>query len=116
MRKIEREMIAAIKAGKNRKDGNTEVCHWAAGGMEDGCRVYLFGHRIAERQHGKWVFSLAGWNTPTTRSRLQSLLQEFGGDRRGIYTKMGQAYVRRYASQVRDPQGADQPIDSKEWF
>lgn len=108
MRKIERAMVAAIKAGKNRKDGNTEVVHFAYEGVPDGCHVYLHGHRIAERHNNTWRFSLAGWNTPTTRSRLSALVREFRPGTQGIRTCLGQAY---YCT----GQG-DQPIDNGEWF
>jgi len=113
MRKIEREMIAAIKAGKSTKLDNTEV-RQGDGVVE----VLLHGHCIAMNTVATgWRFTLAGWNTPTTRSRVSALLETFGGPgRRGVYTKLGQAYVKRYAARVQDPQGGDTPIDNREWF
>lgn len=69
MKQIEKKMLAAIRGGYNWKTGNTEVNHFA------GCiRVWLHGNLIAELSpaHG-WRFNLCGWNTLTTRSRLNAL-------------------------------------------
>lgn len=112
MKQIEKQMIAAIKAGKSKTIDNTEVrCNDA-----NSVVVLLHGNMIAEKRKGEWKFSLAGWNTQTTRSRLNALCAEFGADRRGVYTKAGQAYVKRFASFVRDPMGKDTPIADNEWF
>ena len=67
-------MIAAVLTGSSMKSGNTEVTTRT---REDGARitaVYLHGNMIA--QNGVitgWGFRLAGWNTPTTRSRVNAL-------------------------------------------
>ena len=74
MRVIEAKMIAAVLTGSNMKSSNTEVVTRT---REDGARVtavYLHGHMIA--QNGTiagWGYRLAGWNTPTTRSRINAL-------------------------------------------
>lgn len=74
MRKIEAKMVAAVLTGGHMKSGNTEVTTRT---REDGARittVYLHGSMIA--QNGTiagWRFRLAGWNTPTTRSRINAL-------------------------------------------
>ena len=77
MRKIEEQMVAAIKARKNFKSGNTEVkmtrneylCTCTA-------MVYLHGNIIANISFGPEnvvaQFTMAGWNTNTTRSRLNA--------------------------------------------
>lgn len=69
MRQIEKSMLAAIRSGRSWKQDNTEVI------TDKGVsRVYLHGNLIADVQHGRVVaFSLCGWNTPTTRSRLNAL-------------------------------------------
>lgn len=70
MRTVEREMIAAIRAGKSRKLGNTVVEF----GTNGAWRVLLFGKHIASGGGGKpFTFTLAGWPTNTTRSRLNAL-------------------------------------------
>ena len=78
MRQIEKQMVAAIKARKNFKSGNTEVtmtrneylCTCTA-------MVYLHDNLIAKISFGPEnvvaQFTLAGWNTNTTRSRLNAL-------------------------------------------
>ena len=69
MRTIEEKMCKAIKARKNFKSGNTrvEIC------PDKTARVYLHGNMIyAESIKGWRVFTLAGWNTQTTRSRLRA--------------------------------------------
>jgi hypothetical protein len=73
MRQIEKDMLAAIKAGREFKQANTQVHH--AGPIVE---VYLHGNLIARRdtadaQAPEWRFNLQGWNTPTTRSRLNAL-------------------------------------------
>ena len=78
MRQIEKQMVAAIKARKNFKSGNTEVtmtCNEHLGTCT--AMVYLFDNLIAKISFGPEnvvaQFTLAGWNTNTTRSRLNAL-------------------------------------------
>ena len=74
MRKIETQMIAAIKADKNWSSGNTEVI-----ADHDGIsRVYLHGNKIAEVGDDFLKLFDGGWQTTTTKSRLNALLSEFG--------------------------------------
>lgn len=82
MRKIESLMVAAVAALAPRwKDSNTEVT--ANGRTEDRLAVYLHGNLIAvvnpATPHAPPVLqvSLAGWDTNTTRSRLNALLSAF---------------------------------------
>ena len=69
MRKIEINMLNAVKAEKVWSDGNTVVADGA---------VYLYGNRIAHKDQltRLWVAdaeTLAHWPTNTTRSRLRAL-------------------------------------------
>lgn len=69
MRKIEETMCEAVKAHKNWTCNNTRVVN-----VSGVSHVYLHDNLIAimvDEKHGK--FTLAGWNTPTTRSRLRAL-------------------------------------------
>ena len=69
MRKIEKQMIAAIRANKSFKHGNTEV-EKCFGAMY----VYLFGNLICYiKRDGTREYYTHGWNTATTRSRLNAL-------------------------------------------
>ena len=78
MRQIEKQMVAAIKARKNFKSGNTEVT-MTRNEYLGTCTamVYLHGNIIAEISFGPEnvvaQFTLAGWNKNTTRSRLNAL-------------------------------------------
>lgn len=80
MRKIEKEMVDAVKNGRNFTGNNTTVRH------EDGnTYVYLFDNLIYKIVDGKAQFSMCGWNSTTTHSRLNAL---------GVivYSKKSQAY------------------------
>ena len=74
MRKVEQQTIPAFLAGTSAKSGNTET---------DGKTLWLHGNAIAEwrevnnGEQGLFV-TLAGWDTPTTRSRLNALGCEAG--------------------------------------
>lgn len=69
MREIEKKMCVAIACGHNMRSGNTAVIN-----DESGTKVYLHGHNIWTRDNnGVESFSLCGWNTNTTRSRLNAI-------------------------------------------
>lgn len=71
MREIEKAMVQAVNARKNWKCDNTEVRNETYK-----MSVYLYGHKIYEEsiRGGKLrMFTLAGFNTSTTRSRLRAL-------------------------------------------
>lgn len=71
MRKIEAQMIQAIKAHKPFKSGNTQVSL----SPEDGLAyVYLHGNLIAAECKQGWMINDCGWQTTTTKSRLNSIL------------------------------------------
>lgn len=93
MRKIEQAMIEAVKTGRPLKSGNTQVNH--AGSIVE---VYLYGSLIARNDTADalkpgWRWNLCGFNTATTRSRINALAGEF---RPGwqVGTQRGTAYVR----------------------
>lgn len=72
MRTVEMKMLAAIRAGKSARISNTEVRS-----QGDVSLVYLFGNLIANVYPHKLELTLAGWNTVTTRGRLNALLNAF---------------------------------------
>ena len=84
MRKIERLMNAAITAGKDFKLANTEVV--ACSHVSD---VFLHGNLIA-RIGETWIELFdGGWQSTTTKSRLNAILSEHGiGDER-VFQKQG---------------------------
>ena len=77
MRKIEREMQQAIcnlSNGETWRKSNTEV----AKNSEGDTSIYLHGNRIAfVSQFGDITLSSCGWDTPTTKSRLNAILDTF---------------------------------------
>ena len=68
MRKIEKEMLQAVRSGRNFRSGNTVVT-----ADTTGIKVYLHGNCIFAVYQGVKRFTLAGWNSVTTRSRLNAL-------------------------------------------
>jgi hypothetical protein len=98
MRKIEQKLIAAIRAAKSASFGNTAVTQ-----TEHGAIVTLHGNviaRIGTPDGTHWT--LAGWNTNTTRSRIRALAFAFNWARtphtvRGI------------------PHASGTPISSTQW-
>ena len=68
MRQIEKAMCAAVEAHFNWHCSNTQV---KVNGNE--VEVYLHGNLICKKQGGVASFTLAGWNSNTTRSRLRAL-------------------------------------------
>lgn len=65
MRQITADINQAFYEGRKLTKSNT---------FTDGENVYLHGNKIAYHdEHGVWV-SLAGWNTVTTRERVNGLL------------------------------------------
>lgn len=91
MRKIEQQMIDAIREGRGFNGGNTTVHHrW-----DEGVEVRLYGHLIAWRSNkNHWEFNLCGYDTNTTRSRITALMSQFCPEACGVFTKNGQASVR----------------------
>lgn len=89
MRKIERQMCAAIRNGQTWRNGNTEVR------FENGAAIVALHHnRIAYiHKDGTVRISLAGWNTPTTRSRVNAILDQFVPGPWHVATSKGVAYL-----------------------
>ena len=76
MRKIEQQMNEAILNRKDFFKGNTSVQHYTT---ETGAReaiVKLHGNHIASVRDTLQICD-AGWQTVTTKSRLNALLNEF---------------------------------------
>jgi hypothetical protein len=80
MREIERKMLYAVRGCRGFRSANTEVKSYGKPSDESKMsEVYLHGNLIYMLIEDKGiiyeVFTLAGWNTNTTRSRLRALLQ-----------------------------------------
>lgn len=73
MRQIEKEMVSAIRAGRDWHKSNTEVRISYDGSV---AWVSLFGRNIATVKPGSCepiTWNCRGWVTMTTRSRLRAL-------------------------------------------
>jgi len=73
MRKIESQMNAAIKARRNWSSGNTSVNF----DEQNVAYVYLHGNKIAVVSDKFLKLYDGGWQSNTTKSRLNALLDEF---------------------------------------
>ena len=75
MRKIERQMNFAISNKGDWKNSNTRVEY---NEFTNCSNVFLHGHNIATVDHGTHSVKLSscGWETVTTKSRLNAILQE----------------------------------------
>lgn len=123
MRKIEKEMVAAIKAGKSWNKDNTQV---TVNVREDGATitsVYLHGNLIAQTgKDGTWGFCLCGWNTPTTRSRINAVIHcVFPADAPGIASHKGAPVKVMYNVRMADaphskPFTVRVPLPLCDWF
>ena len=84
MRKIERLMNAAITSEKDFTLDNTHVT------TRDGVTfVFLHGNNIAQIGDTWLRIFDGGWQTVTTKSRLNAILREHGIGNEGIFQKRG---------------------------
>lgn len=80
MRKITKDAKRAFDLNIPFNQGNTQVIV-----MRDITEMYLFGNKIARKFGNEIKISLAGWNTNTTRERLNAFAS--------VSTKLGQAFI-----------------------
>ena len=96
MRKIESEMLSAIKGKRNWASGNTSV-HYNE--EYHSSTVYLHGNLIAIVSNNDAELFDAGYQTVTTKSRLNAICREFGVPGEGIFQKDFQWYVHKLIGQ-----------------
>ena len=89
MRKIERLMNAAITASKDWKLDNTEVIT-----VDDVSEVYLHNNLIAKIGDTWMQLFDGGWQSNTTKSRLNAILSEHGLPGEGIFQKNFQWFFK----------------------
>jgi len=65
MKKIDKAIASALKAGQALKMGNTHT---------DGQNVWLFGNLIATKGDHIVTVNFCGWPTVTTKSRINAIL------------------------------------------
>ena len=94
MRKIEQEMNAAIRYRRNFSKANTSVRCFKTNGITTDVDVFLHGNHIAslDTATNQLTIKDGGWQSVTTKSRLNALLDEFAPDR-GIFQKNWQWFV-----------------------
>ena len=85
-RQVTEQATKAFFNGDNFKLSNTEV-HADCTGVY----LYLFGNLIAKRVGERVSISLAGYNTTTTRERLNGILSKYN---KRITTKKGIVYMQ----------------------
>ena len=92
MRKIERQMNEAIRAGNNFSSSNTMVKH---SGKDT--EVFLHGNHIATVTNDALTLFDGGWQSNTTKSRLNALINEFcDGTKTGVFQKNWNWFVRAF--------------------
>ena len=90
MRKIESQMNAAITANTNWKNANTQV-------VTEGTisTVYLHGNKIAKVGDDFVTVFDGGWQSNTTKSRLNAIINEFcNAFTDGVFQKDYQWFIR----------------------
>ena len=89
MRKIETKMNKALRNFENWSSGNTSVIS-----TKEEMKVFLHGNHIATLDKATmdlFIFD-GGWQSVTTKSRLNALLKEFRPDRQ-VFQKNWQWFV-----------------------
>ena len=95
MRKIEQQMCQAIQNNKNWAGSNTSVI------TEDNVsKVYLHGNHIATVDDDTMTIFDGGWQSNTTKSRLNALCDEFCVAGEGVFQKDFQWYVRLFTGAI----------------
>ena len=98
MRKITRESAEAFKEERKYSKANTTVRVWIESNMlpYHSVEMCLHGNLIAKRKGNQLMVTLAGWDTPTTKERVNGLLSIMGCKGK-FYTRKGQTYFEEAA-------------------
>ena len=96
MRKIEQQMCAAVQKDLNWQSGNTSVHFDEESGVSI---VRLHGNKIAEIDDTSMTIFDGGWQTTTTKSRLNALCDEFCIAGEGVFQKDFKWFVRKFVGQ-----------------
>jgi len=92
MRKIEQQMLTAIRNNDNWQSANTSV-HYNE--ENDVSIVRLHGNKIAEVGDDFVQIFDGGWQTTTTKSRLNAIINEFcNGLTDGVFQKNFQWFIK----------------------
>ena len=96
MRKIETQMIAAVKNNSNWKSGNTRVEFVTETGES---KVYLHNNLIAIVDDTSMQIFDGGWQSVTTKSRLNALCTEFCIAGEGVFQRNFKWFVHKLVGQ-----------------
>ena len=92
MRKIEQQMIDAIKDKNTLCKDNTSVTY---NYQTDSSAVYLHGNHIATVGVNYVEIFDGGWQSVTTKSRLNAIISELcGGVNKGVYQNKFEWFIR----------------------
>ena len=97
MRKIESQMIAAIQGNRNWSNANTCVTFDAETGDS---KVYLHGNHIATVTEDSLELFDGGWQSVTTKSRLNALCSAFCVAGEGVFQSDWTWYVRKFVGAI----------------
>ena len=95
MRKIEQLMCNAIQSNKNWTSGNTSVIT-----EDDISKVYLHGNHIATVDDDSMTIFDGGYQSVTTKSRLNALCDEFCVAGEGVFQRDFAWYVSQFVGSV----------------
>ena len=93
MRKIEREMNAAISNNVDWQKDNTNVTFDAETGES---KVFLYGNKIAEVGDDYIRLFDGGYQSNTTKSRINAIMDEHGIAGEGVFQKDWKWFIRLY--------------------
>ena len=96
MRKIERQMCDAIHNNRNWKSGNTSVRYSADYNTS---RVYLHDNLIAIVSDTDVEIFDGGWQSNTTKSRLNAICDAFCIRGEGVFQKNFEWFIRKFVGQ-----------------
>ena len=89
MRKIEIAMNQAVQSGADFRQANTTVSH-----HEGVAIVHLHGNKIAEIGDGFMTLFDGGYQSTTTKSRLNALMTEFCSPGECVFQKAYQWFIK----------------------
>ena len=97
MRKIEKQMCQAIQSNIDWKSANTSVHFDPESGVSV---VRLHGNKIAEVSDNDMTIFDGGWQSVTTKSRLNALCDYFCISGEGVFQKDFTWYVRKFVGKI----------------
>ena len=96
MRKIEEQMCAAVQSNSDWQSGNTSVHFDPETGVSI---VRLHGNKIAEIDDTSMTIFDGGWQSATTKSRLNALCSEFCIAGEGVFQRNFKWFVHKLVGQ-----------------